>query len=471
MNQLICEMCQSTDLIKQNGVFVCQNCGTKYSVEDARKMMNGSSAAVVPETTVNKSNIELTTLYSLARRARSNNDIEGAANYYEQIIVKDPDSWEANFYAVLFRAKNCKIASIASSAALITNNEKSTLELIKENVAPNEQLKIVSDIFNDINSTALMLLTATENTFTDTGASIMGNYTGELETRAAAIFGMLERYAKLVIDTFGDDAKSIALECDKALLDHYKQFADYCKQMYKIASSAALSDMWRRSQYVGNLSEIRDKYYSKYNAQLEKIKRYDHNYQSETVTHNDVNDHKNAKTQAGFVMLFALYPFLQMIIQTIIISVYQYKLIHQIYYPFRELILVLPGLLLFGSFAIISLRRINKKHGNDLIKKSSIVFLSSYTLVMPPIIYIISIVLIRITGWGESLSDAINFIFSGGFLIVFFDGHEYYISKYFESYFNSINQNNIVRAVSFSVIISLYAFIIYKREQKKSNNS
>ena len=264
MNQLTCEMCQSTDLIKQNGVFVCQNCGTKYSVEDARKMMNGSSAAVVPETTVNKSNIELTTLYSLARRARSNNDIEGAANYYEQIIVKDPDSWEANFYSVLFRAKNCKIASIASSAALITNNEKSTLELIKENVAPKEQLKVVSDIFNDINSTALMLLTATENTFTDTGASIMGNYTGELETRAAAIFGMLESYAKLVIDTFGDDAKSIALECDKALLDYYKQFADYCKQMYKIASSAALSDMWRRSQYVGNLSEIRDKYYSKY---------------------------------------------------------------------------------------------------------------------------------------------------------------------------------------------------------------
>ena len=39
MKQLTCEMCGSTDLIKQDGVFVCQSCGCKYSVEEARKMM------------------------------------------------------------------------------------------------------------------------------------------------------------------------------------------------------------------------------------------------------------------------------------------------------------------------------------------------------------------------------------------------------------------------------------------------
>lgn len=39
MKQLICEMCGSVDLIKLDGVFVCQTCGCKYSVEEARKMM------------------------------------------------------------------------------------------------------------------------------------------------------------------------------------------------------------------------------------------------------------------------------------------------------------------------------------------------------------------------------------------------------------------------------------------------
>ena len=32
-------MCGSTDLIKKDGIFECQSCGTKYSVEEAKKMM------------------------------------------------------------------------------------------------------------------------------------------------------------------------------------------------------------------------------------------------------------------------------------------------------------------------------------------------------------------------------------------------------------------------------------------------
>ena len=40
MQKLTCEMCGSSDLIKQDGVFVCQSCGCKYSVEEAKKMFN-----------------------------------------------------------------------------------------------------------------------------------------------------------------------------------------------------------------------------------------------------------------------------------------------------------------------------------------------------------------------------------------------------------------------------------------------
>lgn len=37
MKKITCEMCGSADLLKQDGVFVCQNCGTMYSVEEAKK--------------------------------------------------------------------------------------------------------------------------------------------------------------------------------------------------------------------------------------------------------------------------------------------------------------------------------------------------------------------------------------------------------------------------------------------------
>lgn len=38
MNAIICEMCGSSDLVKQDGLYVCQNCGCKYSTEEARNL-------------------------------------------------------------------------------------------------------------------------------------------------------------------------------------------------------------------------------------------------------------------------------------------------------------------------------------------------------------------------------------------------------------------------------------------------
>lgn len=39
MKRLTCEMCGGTDLVKKDGVYICQNCGCKYTPEEARKMM------------------------------------------------------------------------------------------------------------------------------------------------------------------------------------------------------------------------------------------------------------------------------------------------------------------------------------------------------------------------------------------------------------------------------------------------
>lgn len=36
---MVCEICGSFSIRKENGVFVCQECGTEYSVEDAKKLL------------------------------------------------------------------------------------------------------------------------------------------------------------------------------------------------------------------------------------------------------------------------------------------------------------------------------------------------------------------------------------------------------------------------------------------------
>ena len=37
MKKMVCEICESQSIKKENGVFVCKECGTEYSLEEAKK--------------------------------------------------------------------------------------------------------------------------------------------------------------------------------------------------------------------------------------------------------------------------------------------------------------------------------------------------------------------------------------------------------------------------------------------------
>lgn len=39
MKKMVCEICGSNDIEKKDGVFVCNSCGTKYSTEEAKKLL------------------------------------------------------------------------------------------------------------------------------------------------------------------------------------------------------------------------------------------------------------------------------------------------------------------------------------------------------------------------------------------------------------------------------------------------
>ena len=39
MKKMKCEVCGSLSIKKENGVFVCSECGTEYSLEDAKKLL------------------------------------------------------------------------------------------------------------------------------------------------------------------------------------------------------------------------------------------------------------------------------------------------------------------------------------------------------------------------------------------------------------------------------------------------
>ncbi|MBE5733378.1 MAG: hypothetical protein E7353_10210 [Clostridiales bacterium] len=149
MKQLTCEMCGSTDLVKQDGFFVCQTCGCKYSVEEARKMMIEGTVEVQGTVRIDYSDA-VTKLYSAARNAKESLDYETAIKHYEKISEQDPNSWEALFYLSTLRVHSIKNGEIESTALIIQNSLPKILQLIKEHVQDvNKQKDAVNEIVNE----------------------------------------------------------------------------------------------------------------------------------------------------------------------------------------------------------------------------------------------------------------------------------------------------------------------------------
>lgn len=185
MKRLTCEMCGGTDLIKQDGVFVCQNCGMKYSVEDAKKMMIEGTVDVKGTVKVDTSG-ELENLYQIARRAKDDNNGENAAKYYDMILLKDPTSWEASFYVVYFKALECKIAQIRSAAISVSNCEKNVLMLIRDNVPEDEQADAVKEVMLRSLLIANMLANGAKSHYDEISPDIKNDYIQEYVNNVCA---------------------------------------------------------------------------------------------------------------------------------------------------------------------------------------------------------------------------------------------------------------------------------------------
>lgn len=217
MKALVCEMCGGHDLIKQDGLYVCQDCGTKYTVEEAKKMMVEGTVEVAGTVKVDSSG-KLSNLYQLARRARDDNNNDMAETYYNRILEEDPSSWEAAFYAVYYTAMNCKIANIQSAEISVNNCIDSVFQLMKESVTDEEQLKNdYTEVYNRVIYIVNMLHNAAYNHYNGISAQIKSRYTQEYINRAVACYNTCYYLGDMLTKFFGEQetAKKLAAEAWK----------------------------------------------------------------------------------------------------------------------------------------------------------------------------------------------------------------------------------------------------------------
>lgn len=206
MKQLTCEMCGSTDLIKQDGVFVCQSCGCKYSVEDAKRMMIDGTVDVSGSTIKVDSSEDLKNLYELARRAKADNNSENAQKYYEQIILKDPSSWEANFYSVYYKAMSCKISEISSAATSVSNCINGTFVLIRDHLkSADDQKNAIKEIKDQSKLLSKMLFEAATSHMNSIDPAVKPKFRGQYLASTIAACGIPKYVCDSLCDVFTDD--------------------------------------------------------------------------------------------------------------------------------------------------------------------------------------------------------------------------------------------------------------------------
>ena len=88
-------MCGSSDLIKHDGIFECQSCGTKYSVEEAKKMMIEGPVDVSGSTVRIDNSSSIDNYYKMADSAFISNNNREAENYCNKIIEIDANNYKA----------------------------------------------------------------------------------------------------------------------------------------------------------------------------------------------------------------------------------------------------------------------------------------------------------------------------------------------------------------------------------------
>ncbi len=161
MKQLTCEMCGSTDLIKQDGVFVCQNCGTKYSVEEAKKMMmEGSADTSGPAVKVDRS-AELDNYRNIMINSFNATNYNEASSYASKVLEITDD-----YLAYYIKGTSAGWQSTVGNPRLreAVENWKLSLEKVPMDEAAFE---LCNNIANDFRSISDALLNGYFETYGD----------------------------------------------------------------------------------------------------------------------------------------------------------------------------------------------------------------------------------------------------------------------------------------------------------------
>ncbi len=233
MQAMKCEICGSNDIVKQEGIYVCQHCGTKYTVEEAKKLIGTVK--------IDKAD-EIEKALTLARRAHKNHDGEIAVKYYSSVMEDDPNNWEALFYVNYYRL--CADHKITEEFGRSLDD---VLSLIKSNESPDRWPELLQEIKTQVESISSTIQFEKKM-----------NFMKSIQDDNKALFSQ-GGYAEIVLHTFAEairnnfsELSDVADEMDKRADQYKKELADTiqtemnAKKDYQLEQMKRDQEKWKR---------------------------------------------------------------------------------------------------------------------------------------------------------------------------------------------------------------------------------
>ena len=117
MKKIQCELCGGKNIVKENEFFICQDCGAKYTLEQAKKMLSNEETDSHNNQTSGEDNLR-----NMARRALESKDYEHIEKYYEELCKSNSNDWEAVFYKLYGNAMNITFRQLDKKIILLQNS-------------------------------------------------------------------------------------------------------------------------------------------------------------------------------------------------------------------------------------------------------------------------------------------------------------------------------------------------------------
>ncbi len=137
MQNIVCEMCGSNDVVKDNDTYICQNCGTRFSPKP--NITNNNETYTGPVDIQNlhvDSSVNVNNLVILLDRSISNQQWDEVAKYSENILQRDPNNWKAIFFKELGQAWESPCSDIRQFKDLIPATD-TALKIVEYNNTEN----------------------------------------------------------------------------------------------------------------------------------------------------------------------------------------------------------------------------------------------------------------------------------------------------------------------------------------------